>query len=152
MEQSEVEMKNQILVHVESQVEGIKDHVNSCVGKIEDVQGMKREMEETKQFPGKSRIHAFPVKPLTFDGQTSCIVFKTFFDVVSSTNGWADFMKASQLVASLRGGAAEVLQGIPADKLKDLMTIENALESRFGDSPVTQFYRTQLETRRQKPG
>ncbi|GBM09512.1 hypothetical protein AVEN_250173-1 [Araneus ventricosus] len=74
------------------------------------------------------------------------------FDVVSSTNGWTDFVKASQLVASLRGSAAEVLQGIPADKLTDLTTVEKALESRFGDSHLTQFYRTELKTRRQKPG
>ncbi|GBN71320.1 Transposon Ty3-I Gag-Pol polyprotein [Araneus ventricosus] len=91
-------------------------------------------------------------KPLTFDGQTSWTVFKTHFDVVSSTNGWTDFLKASQLVASLRGSAAEVLQGIPADKLTDLTTIEKALESRFGDSHLTQFYRTELKARIQKPG
>ncbi|GBM75174.1 hypothetical protein AVEN_163729-1 [Araneus ventricosus] len=92
------------------------------------------------------------VKPLPFDGQTSWTVFKTQFDVVSSTNGWMDFVKASQLVASLQGSAAEVLQGIPADKLTDLTTIEKALESRFEDSHLTQFYRTELKTRRQKPG
>ncbi|GBO08306.1 hypothetical protein AVEN_80509-1 [Araneus ventricosus] len=92
------------------------------------------------------------VIPLTFDEQTSWTIFKTQFDVVSSTNGWTDFVKASQLVASLRGSAVEVLQGIPADKLTDLTTIEKALESRFGDRHLTQFYRTKLKTRRQKPG
>ncbi|GBO11420.1 hypothetical protein AVEN_160860-1 [Araneus ventricosus] len=91
------------------------------------------------------------VKPLTFDRQTSWTVLKTQFDVVSSTNGWTDFDKASQLVASLRGSAAEVLQGITTDKLIDLTTIEKALESRFGDSHLMQFYRTELKTR-QKPG
>ncbi|GBL72996.1 hypothetical protein AVEN_128166-1 [Araneus ventricosus] len=93
----------------------------------------------------------FKINSQTFDGQ-SWIIFKTQFDVVSSTNGWTDFEKASQLVVSLRGSAAEVLQGIPADKLTDLMTIENALQSRFGDSHLTQFCRTELKTRRQKPG
>ncbi|GBN76737.1 hypothetical protein AVEN_121823-1 [Araneus ventricosus] len=92
------------------------------------------------------------VKPLTLDGQTSWTAFKTQFDVVRSTNGWTDFVKASQLVASLRGSATEVLQGIPSDKLTDLTTIEKALESRFGDSHLTQFYRTGLKTRSQKPG
>ncbi|GBN20800.1 hypothetical protein AVEN_167827-1 [Araneus ventricosus] len=77
---------------------------------------------------------------------------KTQLDVVSSTNGWTDFVKASQLVASLRGSAAEVLQGIPAGKLTDLTTVEKALESRFGDSHLTQFYRSELKARRQKPG
>ncbi|GBM21987.1 Retrovirus-related Pol polyprotein from transposon 297, partial [Araneus ventricosus] len=32
------------------------------------------------------------------------------------------------------------------------MTIENALEALFGDRHLTQFYRTELKTRRQKPG
>ncbi|GFT14397.1 CCHC-type domain-containing protein [Nephila pilipes] len=34
----------------------------------------------------------------------------------------------------------------------DLTTIERALESRFGDNHLTQFYRTELKTRLQKPG
>ncbi|GBN09632.1 hypothetical protein AVEN_177371-1 [Araneus ventricosus] len=34
----------------------------------------------------------------------------------------------------------------------DLMTIEKALEARFRDSYLTQFYRTELKTRRQKLG
>ncbi|GBM80749.1 hypothetical protein AVEN_96415-1 [Araneus ventricosus] len=59
---------------------------------------------------------------------------------------------SSQLVASLRGTAAEILERIPSDKLTDLTTIENALEARFGDSHLTQFYRTELKMRRQKPG
>ncbi|GBO20488.1 hypothetical protein AVEN_149370-2-1, partial [Araneus ventricosus] len=75
--------------------------------------------------------------------------FKTQFDVESSTNGWTDFVKANQLVASLRGSAAEVLHRIPADKLTDLTTTEKALESRFGDSHLTQCYRTELKTKRQ---
>ncbi|GBO45142.1 hypothetical protein AVEN_201252-1 [Araneus ventricosus] len=54
------------------------------------------------------------VKPLTFDGQTTWTAYKTQFDVVSCANGWTDFVKASQLVTSLRGSAADVLQGIPA--------------------------------------
>ncbi|GBO42532.1 hypothetical protein AVEN_172869-1 [Araneus ventricosus] len=62
-------------------------------------------------------------------------------------DGWTDFVKAGQLVASLRGSAAEVPQGIPADKLTELTTIEKALESGFGDSHLTQFYRTELKTR-----
>ncbi|GBM38865.1 hypothetical protein AVEN_49732-1 [Araneus ventricosus] len=91
------------------------------------------------------------VKSLLFDGQTSWTVFKTQFDVVSSANGWNNRVKASQLVASLRETAAEVLQERPSDKLTDLTTIDNALESRFGDSHLTQFYRTELKARRQKP-
>ncbi|GBL72224.1 Retrovirus-related Pol polyprotein from transposon 412 [Araneus ventricosus] len=123
--------------------------------KIGNLERRISELEERPNyFPASPEfISSRPtVKPLTFDGQTSWTVFKTQFDVVSSANGWTDFVKASQLVTSLRGSAAEVLQGIPADKLTDLTTVEKALESRFGDSHLTQFFRTELKTRRQKPG
>ncbi|GBL73300.1 hypothetical protein AVEN_159337-1 [Araneus ventricosus] len=60
-------------------------------------------------------------------------VFKT----VSSTKVWTDCVKANQLVALLRESAAQDLQGIPDDKLTDLMTIEKALESGFGGSHLT---------------
>ncbi|GBN28823.1 hypothetical protein AVEN_182227-1 [Araneus ventricosus] len=116
----------------------VKDMKSEVKGKIEDVEHkVQRKIGE---------IGGGLVK------QSSWTVFKTRFDVVSSTNGWTDFVKASQLVASLRGSAAEVLQGIPADKLTDLTTIEKALESRFGGSHLRQFYRTELKTRSQKPG
>ncbi|GBN22553.1 hypothetical protein AVEN_268183-1 [Araneus ventricosus] len=159
---------------VERKIEEVEDKVQ---GKIEEVEDkVKEKIEEVKEkvqvkigdlekrlseledrpinFPANPDLtYSRPtVKSLTFDGQTSWTVFKTQFDVVSSANGWNNRVKASQLVASLRGSAAEVLQGIPSDKLTDLMTIENALEARFGDSHLTQFYRTELKTRRQKPG
>ncbi|GFT02909.1 CCHC-type domain-containing protein [Nephila pilipes] len=79
-------------------------------------------------------------------------VFKTQFDFVSSSNGWTGRVKASKLVSSLRGPAVEVLQEIPDGNLRDLTTIERDLESRFGNSHLTQFYRTELKTRLQKPG
>ncbi|GBM96185.1 hypothetical protein AVEN_2593-1 [Araneus ventricosus] len=149
MEQVQEEMKDliragkeEMRVHVASQVEGIRDHVDGCIGRMEEeVQGVKGKIEEVKT----------EVQEKMSDLERR-LIFKTQFDVVSSTNGWTDSVKASQLVASLRGSAAEVLQGIPADKLTDLTAIEKALESRFGDSHLTQFYRTELKTRRQKPG
>ncbi|GBM30452.1 hypothetical protein AVEN_203023-1 [Araneus ventricosus] len=188
MKKGQEEMNNLIQSHVESQVGENKDHVNSCIERIEeDVQSVKREIgyvkgevqrkiEEVEEkvqekigdiekrfceledrplnFPANPELtYSRPtVKSLTFDGQTSWTVFKTQFDVVSSANGWNNRVKASQLVAFLRGSATEVLQGMPSDKLTDLTTIENALEARFGDSHRTQFYKTKLQTRRQKPG
>ncbi|GBM61024.1 hypothetical protein AVEN_16537-1 [Araneus ventricosus] len=148
---------------VQMKVEDVKSEVKRKIEKVEHkVQGkigeIERRLSELEDRPfsfsaSPEFMHIRPtIKSLTFDGQTSWTVFKTQFDVVSSTNGWTDFVKASQLVALLRGSAAEVLQGIPADKLTDLTTIEKALESRFGDSHLTQFYRTELKTRRQKPG
>ncbi|GBO01473.1 hypothetical protein AVEN_222616-1, partial [Araneus ventricosus] len=159
---------------VERKIEEVEDKVQGKIEEVEDkVQGKIEEVKEKVQvkigdlekrlseledrpinFPANPDLtYSRPtVKSLTFDGQTSWTVFKTQFDVVSSANGWNNRVKASQLVASLRGSAAEVLQGIPSEKLTDLMTIENALEARFGDSHPTQFYRTELKTKRQKPG
>ncbi|GBM41553.1 hypothetical protein AVEN_52299-1 [Araneus ventricosus] len=171
----EVERKiEEVKDKVQGKIEEVEDKVQGKIEEVEDkVQGKVEEVKEKVQvkigdlekrlseledrpinFPSNPDLTYFrpTVKSLTFDGQTSWTVFKTQFDVVSSANGWNNRVKASQLVASLRGTAAEVLQGIPSDKLTDLMTIENALEARFGDSHLTQFYRTELKTRRQKPG
>ncbi|GBM58530.1 hypothetical protein AVEN_268605-1 [Araneus ventricosus] len=161
--------------HVDGCIGRMEEEVQGTKGKIEEVKGevhmkiqeVKSKVQENmsdlerrlcdletrpSNFPANPELYSRPtVKPLTFNRLTSWTVFKTQFDIVSSTNGWTDFMKASQLVASLRGSATEVLQGIPADKLTDLTTIEIALESRFGDSHLIQFYRTELKTRRQKP-
>ncbi|GFT46113.1 hypothetical protein NPIL_362411 [Nephila pilipes] len=97
MEKGQDEMR----VEVETQVEGIKEHVNTCIGKIEDVQSVKREIDEAKSeaqekisvlekrlcdlekrpinsLPSSEVIYSRPtVKPLTFDGQTSWSLFKT---------------------------------------------------------------------------
>ncbi|GBL53910.1 hypothetical protein AVEN_175751-1, partial [Araneus ventricosus] len=153
----EVEEKVQMKVEdMKTEVKGKIEEVEHKVqGKIGEIERRLSELEDRPfSFSASPEfMHPRPtIKSLTFDGQTSWTVFKTQFDVVSSTNRWTDFVKASQLVASLRGSAAEVLQGIPADKLTDLMIIEKALESRFGDRHLTQFYRTELKTRRQKPG
>ncbi|GBN30438.1 hypothetical protein AVEN_105882-1 [Araneus ventricosus] len=159
----EVQRKNEVQEKVQMKIEDVKSEVkgkfeeveHKVQGKISDIERRLSELEDRpfSVLASPEFMHPRPtVKPLTFDGLTSWTVFKTQLDVVSSTNGWTDSVKASQLVASLRGSEAEVLQGIPADKLTDLTTIEKALESRFGDSHLTQFYRTELKTRRLKPG
>ncbi|GBO32287.1 hypothetical protein AVEN_84049-1 [Araneus ventricosus] len=49
MKKGQEEMKNRIQSHVESKVGEIKDHVNSCIERIEeDVQSLKREIGEVK--------------------------------------------------------------------------------------------------------
>ncbi|GBM66654.1 hypothetical protein AVEN_258316-1 [Araneus ventricosus] len=165
--EKEVQCLNGKIEKVESEVqrkiEGVEEQVQRKIeeskGEVQEKIGnLVRIISELEvrpnYFPDSPEFMSSrpTVKPLTFDGQTSWTVFKTQFDVVSSTNGWTDFVKASQLVASLQGSASEVLQGIPADKLIDLTTIEKALKSRFRDSHLRQFYRTELKTRRQKPG
>ncbi|GBN26999.1 hypothetical protein AVEN_38525-1 [Araneus ventricosus] len=134
MKKGQEEMKNQIQ-GVKGKIEEVRNEVQR---KIEEVEGkVQRKIEEVED---KVQVKMEEVEE------------KVQFHVVSSANGWNNFVKASQLVTSLRGSAAEVLQGIPPDKLTDITTIENALEVRFGDSHLTHFYRTELKTRRQKPG
>ncbi|GBM98036.1 hypothetical protein AVEN_151126-1 [Araneus ventricosus] len=137
---------------VQGKIEEVEEKVQVKIG---DLEKRLSELEDRPiNFPANPELtYSRPtVKSLTFDGRKSWTVFKTQFDIVSSANGWNNHVKASQLVASLRGTAAEVFQGITCDKLADLTTIENALEDRFGDCHLTQFYRTELKTRRQKPG
>ncbi|GBN33123.1 hypothetical protein AVEN_20968-1 [Araneus ventricosus] len=131
---------------IQRMIEEVKNKVQEKIGDIE-----KRfndlEIRPDNFFISPEIMYSRPtVKRLTFGGQTSWTVFKTQFDVVSSTSGWSYFVKANQLVACLRGLAAEVLQAMPADKLSDLSTIERAVD-RFGDSHLTQFYLTELKTR-----
>ncbi|GBM10757.1 hypothetical protein AVEN_139-1 [Araneus ventricosus] len=150
MKKGQEEMKNQIQ-GVKGKIEEVRNEVQR---KIEEVEGqVQRKIEEVED---KVQVKMEEVEEkVQTNGKIPDIrrtVFKTQFNVVSSANGWNNFVKASQLVTSPWGSAAEVLQGIPSDKLTDLTTIENALEARFGDSHLTQFYRTELKTRRQKPG
>ncbi|GBO27021.1 hypothetical protein AVEN_36328-1 [Araneus ventricosus] len=125
---------------VQRKIEEVEDKVQVKMEEVEekiqvrigDLEKRLSELEDRPiNFPANPDLtYSRPkVKSLTFDGQTSWTVFKTQFDVVSSANGWNNFVKTSQLVTSLRGSAAEVLQGIPSDKLTDLTTIDNALEA-----------------------
>ncbi|KAF8785983.1 Retrovirus-related Pol polyprotein like [Argiope bruennichi] len=153
---SQKELKNQIQVHVKSQVKGIKDHVNSCIEKIEeDVQSIEREIGEVRSEV-RSKIETVQERIGNLEKRLSELEDRpnNFLPSpeFSSPNQGTNVVKASQLVVSLRGSAAEVLQEIPSEKLMDLMTIQNSLESRFGDSHLTQFYRTELKTKQQKSG
>ncbi|GBM95677.1 hypothetical protein AVEN_40183-1, partial [Araneus ventricosus] len=133
----------------------IEEVEGKVLGKIGDIEKGLSELEgKSNNFPRRSElIHSRPtIKTLTFDGQTSRPVFKTQFDVMTSTYGWTDFVKVSQLVVSLRGSVEEILQETPADKLTKLTTIEKALAFRFGYGHLVQFYITELKIRRQKPG
>ncbi|GBN12016.1 hypothetical protein AVEN_216752-1 [Araneus ventricosus] len=132
--QSHVESKvGEIKDHVNSCIEKIED-VQSVKREIGEVKGeVERKIGEVKEkvqvkigdlekrlseledrpinYPANPDLtYSRPtVQSLTFGGQTSWTVFKTQFDVVSSANGWNNRVKASQLVTSLRGSAAEVL-------------------------------------------
>ncbi|GBM89481.1 hypothetical protein AVEN_32536-1 [Araneus ventricosus] len=103
MEQVQEEMKDiiragkeEMRAHVAGRVEGIKDHFDGCIERMEEeVQGVKGKIGEVKTEVHEKlerRPNNFPanpefmysrstVKPLTIDGQTSWTVFKTLFDV-----------------------------------------------------------------------
>ncbi|GFW69614.1 uncharacterized protein TNCV_489581 [Trichonephila clavipes] len=49
------------------------------------------------------------VKLYTYDGKTNWEVYRIQFGIISEANRWTEEVKACQLVASLRGEAAEVL-------------------------------------------
>ncbi|GBM51974.1 hypothetical protein AVEN_45880-1 [Araneus ventricosus] len=104
----EVERKiEEVEDKVQGKIEEVKEKVQVKIG---DLEKRLSELEDRPiNFPANPDLtYSRPtVKSLTFDGQTSWTVFKTQFDVVSSANGWNNRVKASQLVASLRGSAAE---------------------------------------------
>ncbi|GFT55465.1 CCHC-type domain-containing protein [Nephila pilipes] len=119
MEKGQDEMR----VHVETQVEGIKEHVNTCIEKIEDDQSVKREINETDSQ--------------TLDEQTSWSVFKTQFDVVSSSNGWTDRVKASQLVATLQGTELKTRRQKPGESLQVLAAdVERLMSLAYAECPL----------------
>ncbi|GBM47684.1 hypothetical protein AVEN_112279-1 [Araneus ventricosus] len=94
---------------VQVKMEEVEEKVQVRIG---DLEKRLSELEDRPiNFPANPDLtYSRPtVKSLTFDGQTSWTVFKAQFDVVSFANGWNNFVKASQLVTSLRGSAAEVL-------------------------------------------
>ncbi|GFX51652.1 uncharacterized protein TNCV_5013551 [Trichonephila clavipes] len=68
----------------------------------------------------------------TYERITNWEVYKTQFSIISDVNGWIEEVKACQLVAYLRGEAAEVLQTLPNAESLNLIFLYNALDFRFG--------------------
>ncbi|GFW52376.1 uncharacterized protein TNCV_4115801 [Trichonephila clavipes] len=72
-------------------------------------------------------------------------------DRMEEANGWNERVKASQLTASLRGEAAEVLQTLPDTARLNLNSFYDALDLRFDSKYSKDYARLQMETRRQTP-
>ncbi|GFX90125.1 uncharacterized protein TNCV_2421091 [Trichonephila clavipes] len=81
------------------------------------------------------------VKLYTYDGKTEWELYKIQFGIISEVNRCTEGIKACQLVASLRGEAAEVLQTLTDTEMLNLNSLYNALD----------LARLQMETRYQKP-
>ncbi|GBM33009.1 hypothetical protein AVEN_263501-1 [Araneus ventricosus] len=112
---------------VQRKIEEVEDKVQGKIEEVkEKVQGKFGEIEKRlSEVEGRSiNFPASPVltysrptvKSLTFNGQTSWTVFKTQFDVVSSTNGWTDRVKDSQISPRISGrGSSRYFVGGPND-------------------------------------
>ncbi|GFU89863.1 uncharacterized protein TNCV_4743041 [Trichonephila clavipes] len=94
--------------------------------------------------------HQCQLKIYTYDGKTSWEVYKIKLCIISDVNGFTEWVKACQLVASLRGEAAEVLQTFPDKEL--LNSLYNALDLRFSQTYFKDYARLQMRTRYQRPG
>ncbi|GFV24821.1 uncharacterized protein TNCV_882891 [Trichonephila clavipes] len=91
------------------------------------------------------------VKLYTYDGKTNWEVYKIQFGIISEANRWTEEVKACQLVASLRGEAAEVLQTLTDTELLNLSSLYNALDLRFNQKFSKDYVRLWMKTRHQKP-
>jgi hypothetical protein len=109
------------------------------------------EAVETRTERGNTpAVGASAAPPPTFNGSTLWSVFRRQFEIVAEHNRWSNREKSTYLITALKGRAADVLPGIPANT-----TYENtlqALEDRFGDQHFAAAYRCQLTTRIQKAG
>ncbi|KAK9885731.1 hypothetical protein WA026_012500 [Henosepilachna vigintioctopunctata] len=89
-------------------------------------------------------------KPPTFDGETSWLVFKKEFEAAAQINGWNDKIKAVDLILSLRGKTADVLQKASERDQEDYLLLMKALGSRYGDNHKEMLHQAQLEVRCQQ--
>ncbi|GFS70023.1 uncharacterized protein TNCV_748001 [Trichonephila clavipes] len=79
-------------------------------------------------------------------------MYKTQFCIISEANGWNEGVRACQLVASLRGEAAEVLQSLPDIERLNLNSLYSALDLWFNQKYSKEYARLQMKTRLQKTG
>ena len=74
------------------------------------------------------------------------------FEIVAQLNEWGSVEKAAFLTTSLEGSAANILGGIPADRLQDYAVLVAALEMRFGTAIQKELNRVKLRSRRRQRG
>ena len=90
------------------------------------------------------------VKPPKYDGTSTFGAFRRQFAAAAVHNQWSAEEEAAQLIASLQGPAAEILNTIPASA--ESGDIWEALENRFGNRRLASAYLNQLKWRVQLPG
>ena len=104
------------------------------------------DLNRTRTRPRRSDF----IKLDRFDGTTSLEAFLAHFDNCARYNGWGYADKLSQLKASLKGAAAEVL--FENERSISLQQLRNELKDNFGNEGFQNEFETQLKTRRRQKG
>ncbi|GFU41958.1 retrovirus-related Pol polyprotein from transposon 412 [Nephila pilipes] len=121
--------------------------------KNKEIEGLKEQMSNEHVEPkGAFMYFLATIKILTFDGKTSCQVYKTQFKIVAEANGWNSRIKAFHLAATLRGDAADILETLPKEQRHDLQALSGAPEFRFERNCTKEYSRLQLKSHYQKEG
>ncbi|GFV91172.1 uncharacterized protein TNCV_896931 [Trichonephila clavipes] len=145
----------------EKKIDNIEEKINSVEERIAVKMEEKIAVVEEKIEKKVVCVPASPVpltaspvtvKLSTYEGKTNWEVYKTQFSIISEANGWSEGVKACQLVASLRGEAAEVLQTLPDTEQLNLNSLYNALDLRFDQKYSKDYACLQMKTRLQKTG
>ena len=106
--------------------------------------------ERYRQSDRDDRERKLTVKPATYDGSSSWLDYKCYFEACANVNGWNQEKKGLFLALSLRGQAQAVLGDLPTDRGQHYETLVKSLRERFSPPNQTDLYRVQLKERRQK--
>ncbi|GFV82055.1 uncharacterized protein TNCV_3152531 [Trichonephila clavipes] len=125
------------IIKMEKKIETVKEQLNE---KMEEMTQRVKDLEKKLLACGKTKNEnkSVPVSPVpipaspvsvklyTYDGKTNWKVYKIQFSIISQANPWSEGVKACQLVASLRGKTAEVLQTLTDTELLNLNSLYNS--------------------------
>lgn len=152
LEEQKVELSGLIHEKVQTVEEKIRD-VDK--GLREDVAKELEKMKADIERPGAvvREIGAVPkLKPPTFDGKSSFVIFRLQFEAAAEKNRWDNEDKATALMLALRGEASEVLKTLPSAAHKNYDLILATLQRRYGEEHKQDLFRIELRNRKQKPG
>ena len=126
------------VLHLENTVDPKMDNLEKAVdGKF--VMMEKKINNLQSQRPESVRVVSesiASIKLLCCDGSSPLSVFKFQFEIVASRNGWDDDEKGLELILSLKGVAAEILETIPASRRNNYNNLMMALERKFDDEHI----------------
>ena len=93
------------------------------------------------------------IRPDRYDGtSTTFATFKAHFENAAVFNGWSEREQLAHLKASLTGAASQCLWDQSPDATDSVDKLWKLLCDRFGNENLIEKHRTELRTRRRKPG